>query len=266
MLKNRYDLSNKKIIITGGLGWLGTEYTIEASKAGATVIVLDYYDINDWKSRLTESVLSKIEYIQFDGYQHDDFKEKLLSIIEKHGKINVLINNAFDFSSNTGFSKERNTFESSIIKDWSNALQSGIIWSLIASQVLLSQNDISGLKIINIASMYGIVAPNPNNYNNTESYMLPQYGISKAGIINLTKYIASYYGHVGICCNAIAPGAFPKEEAITETFKKNLIQNIPLNRLGKPNDLSGLMMFLISDDCNYITGQVITVDGGWTIR
>jgi len=266
MLKNKYDLSNKKIIIIGGLGWLGTEYTIEASKAGATVFVFDYYDISDWESRLTEKVLSKVKYIQFNGYQHNDFVKKMHDIIEEYGKIDILINNAFDFSENTGFSRDRSTFETSTIKDWANALESGITWALISSQVFLSQNNISNLKIINIASMYGMVAPNPNNYKNTESYMLPQYGIAKAGIINLTKYIASYYGHKGICCNAIAPGAFPKEEVITDTFKKNLIQNIPLNRLGRPNDLSGLMMFLISDDSSYITGQVITVDGGWTIR
>ena len=266
MLKNTYDLSNKTVLIIGGLGWLGTEYTIESVKAGANVIVFDYFDINDWKSRLQESVYSKINVVPFNGYEHDDYKEKLASTIQSYQKIDILINNAFDFSSNTGFVKERNKFENSIIQDWKNALESGVTWSLISSQAILSQKDISDIKIINIASMYGIVAPNPDNYINTNSYMLPQYGIAKAGIINLTKYIASYYGHRGVCCNAIAPGAFPKENVITDDFKKQLINNIPLNRLGKPKDLSGIMMFLMSEDSNYITGQVITVDGGWTIR
>ena len=90
--------------------------------------------------------------------------------------------------------------------------------------------------------------------------------MAKAGIINMTQYIASYYGQWGVCCNAIAPGAFPKDEVISDPFKKNLIRNIPLQRLGRPSDLAGLLMFLLSDDSSYITGQVFLVDGGWTIR
>jgi len=266
MLSNKYNLNDKIILIVGGLGWLGSEYTIEAAKAGARVIVFDFFDINDWECRLGEEICSKIDYVPFNAYDHDDYQKKIREKIQEYGRINSLINNAFDFSGKTGFQQDRNCFEKSIIKDWINCFDSGIIWTLISTQAILSQKDIKGIKIVNIASMYGVVAPDPDNYKNTQSYMLPQYGIAKAGLINFTKFIASYYGKKNVCANVIVPGAFPKESVITNDFKKNLISKIPLNRLGKPEDLSGLMLFLLSNDSNYITGQSLTVDGGWTIR
>jgi len=266
MLKNTYNLSDKIILIIGGLGWLGSEYTIETVNAGAKVIVFDFFDIDDWKERLGDDICAKIDYVQFNAYEHDDYQNKINSKIQEYGKINALINNAFDFSGKTGFQPDRNCFEKSIFSDWINCFDSGIIWSLISTQAILSQKNIFGIKILNISSMYGIIAPSPDNYQNTQSYMLPQYGIAKAGLINFTKYIASYYGKENVCANVIAPGAFPKETVITEKFKQNLISNIPMNRLGKPDDLSGILLFLLSDDSNYITGQTFTVDGGWTIR
>ena len=260
------NLKDKNVLIIGGLGWLGSAYTSRLVESDAQVIVLDYFNIEDWKEKLGNKIINKIDYYQFNGYDHDNFKKLLEEILSKYKIIHALINNAFDFSANTGFTIERNTFEKSSIKDWLNTFDSGMIWPMLATQVMLKQKVIKNFRIVNIASMYGIVAPNPDNYNNTNAFMLPQYGMAKAGIINFTKYIASYYGKGGVLCNAIAPGAFPKEEVIDDIFKANLLKNIPLNKLGKPEYLVEIAKFLISDENQYITGQTIVVDGGWTIR
>lgn len=266
MLKNTYNLEGKTVLIIGGLGWLGSEYTKECVNAGANVIVFDRFALKDWRSKIGENAYKKIIFERFNGYDQEKFRNKILKAVETSGKIDCLVNSAFDFSKNTGFHQDTNSFEKSTIQTWRNTFESGMVWHLISTQIILSQADISNIKIVNIASMYGVVAPNPDNYNDSNAFMLPQYGMAKAGIINLTKYIASYYGKWGVCCNAIAPGAFPKDEVISDSFRKNLIGNIPLRRLGRPTDLAGLMMFLLSEDSSYITGQVFLVDGGWTIR
>ena len=142
-----------------------------------------------------------------------------------------------------------------------------MIWPLISCREILRNRDkVNNISIINIASMYALVAPNPNNYLDNDSFMLPQYGMVKSSIINLTKYLASYYGAEGLRTNSIAPGAFPKKDKLNNDFGEKLIRNIPLERLGEPEDLVGLVLFLLSNDSSYITGQTFTVDGGWTIR
>ena len=263
MIKNSYSIENKCILICGGLGWLGYHYSKSIIESGASLIILDNGHIDDYQ--FSKEELKKVKFYSVNFYNHKLFNSKLNEIF-KNNKIDCLINNAFDFSKNTGFDEKRSLLDSDI-DQWIKTADSGLIWPLLSTRNFLQERkDNSLIKIINIASMYGIVAPNPENYNDTSAFMLPQYGMVKASIINFTKYLASYYGESGVISNCIAPGAFPKEENLTKTFREKLISNIPLSRLGQPDDLVGVMLFLISDDSNYITGQTVVVDGGWIIR
>jgi gluconate 5-dehydrogenase len=123
-------------------------------------------------------------------------------------------------------------------------------------------------KIINVSSMYGIVAPQFEVYDDFPQFLNPpHYGAAKAGIIQLTKYYASYLGKLNINVNAVTPGPYPSDKVQkSDGFVKELEKKTCLNRIGNPEDLAGAFVFLASDASNYITGHNIVVDGGWTIK
>ena len=114
--------------------------------------------------------------------------------------------------------------------------------------------------------MYGIVSPNPDVYENTQVDPNPSnYGCGKAAIIQFTKYIACNYAKYNIRANCIAPGPFPNlETQENKSFIGNLKNKTPMNRIGTPDDIKGITVFLSSEASSYITGQCISVDGGWT--
>ena len=209
MIENKYNLSGKNVLICGGLGWLGSHYSKGILNSSDAIFILDNDDLDAYKDFFTKEELKKIVYQKVDFYNHEKFKTILRKII-KHNDINCLINNAFDFSSNTGFGEKIDFIESKI-NHWEKTADSGMIWPLISCREILRNRDkVNNISIINIASMYALVAPNPNNYLDNDSFMLPQYGMVKSSIINLTKYLASYYGAEGLRINSIAPGPLKK--------------------------------------------------------
>ena len=115
--------------------------------------------------------------------------------------------------------------------------------------------------------MYGVVIPDFEIYDGIEKYFNPpNYGVAKAGLIHLTKYYASFLAKYNINMNAISPGPFPSEDVQKDkVFINRLIKKVPLKRVGKPKDLRGILLLLSSSASDYITGQNICVDGGWTI-
>jgi NAD(P)-dependent dehydrogenase (short-subunit alcohol dehydrogenase family) len=118
--------------------------------------------------------------------------------------------------------------------------------------------------IINIASIYGFAAPRFEIYDGTSMTMPVEYAAIKAGIINLTKYLASYLGGYNIRVNAISPGGL--EDRQPASFIKNYSSNVLLGeRMANPADITGVLLFLLSKQSQYITGQNIVVDGGWTL-
>jgi NAD(P)-dependent dehydrogenase (short-subunit alcohol dehydrogenase family) len=124
------------------------------------------------------------------------------------------------------------------------------------------KNNLSG-SIINIASIYGVQAPDFGVYENTNMTSPAAYSAIKGGIINLTRYLASYFGEYGIRVNSVSPGGIFDNQ--NKTFVDNYIKKVPLKRMGKPDDISPAIVFLISDQSRYITGQNMIIDGGLTI-
>ena len=114
--------------------------------------------------------------------------------------------------------------------------------------------------------MYGVVAPDFSVYDDSPQFFNPpHYGAAKAGLVQLTKYYASYLGKYNINVNAVSPGPFPHDSVQKDVgFIKRLESKTALKRIGKPSDLGGIFVFLCSDASNYITGQNLMVDGGWT--
>ena len=116
--------------------------------------------------------------------------------------------------------------------------------------------------IVNIASIYGLVGPDFSIYEGTSMTMPAAYSAIKGGVINFTRYLASYYGSFDIRVNCVSPGGiFDKQSS---SFVNNYESKVPLRRMGLPEDISPTVTFLLGQEASYITGQNIIIDGGWT--
>ena len=247
------DLKKKNIIITGGLGFLGTQIVNAFFEEGSNVIVLDNK--------------SKIKSNKFDHFSCDISKEKNLKliskkIIKKYKRIDILINNA---ASNHDLKKKITTFEKFNLKIWEKDIKIGLTGAFLCTKIfgaIMSKQDDGG-NIINISSDLGIIAPDQRLYEHTSFRKPVSYSVVKNGIIGLTKYTASYWAKNKIRCNALAPGGIYNNQ--NKIFLSKLKKLIPLNRMAKPNEYNKTILFLASNASSYMTGSVIVCDGGRTI-
>ncbi len=252
-----FSLQNKVAIITGGYGHLGAGMTKGLITSGSIVIVAGR---NKEKFEKIFFKNDNMFFYQTDISSTESIKKTFNEVFNKFGKIDVLVNNAIYSKSNM---PEKMTDE-----EWSEGVE-GVLSSLfkcIREVVPYMKKQGCG-NIINISSIYGMVSPDFKIYEGFNSFLNPpNYSAAKSGVIQLTKYFASYYAKNNIRVNSISPGAFPSPEVQKhQVFIDNLIKKIPLKKIGTPKDIEGIIVFLASDASSYITGQNIIIDGGWTI-
>ncbi len=257
-----FDLHGKTVVITGGAGYLGSAMSEALAAYGADLFILGHnLEKNKEKADTLKTCfgLPICESYPFDISDTDQIRNTFARIEEKTGRIDVLINNAY-------YLNAVKPFEDYTADEWNQGMEGTLNGTVKVTQeairYMLRQK--SG-NIINIASMYGMVSPNMSIYADSGENSPANYGIGKAGIIQLTKYLACVYGEKGIRSNAISPGPFPnKEVQRMEWFIRNLQEKVPMKRIGDPEDLKGAIIFLASDASRYVNGQNIAVDGGWT--
>ncbi len=270
---NLFSLEGKVAVITGAAGFFGKAFSECLLSAGAMVVL---YGRGKKIDELGECLQAKyphfVEWRNVDLYDLKSYEESLREVAAD-SQIDVLVNNAYDFSKGTGFNDPCGKLENIGWMEWLKSFECGMYWHVLAIQIIAE-----GMKqrragsIINISSMYALVAPDPGLYEGTEIFNPPSYGAAKASLLALTRYAASFYGKYNIRCNALVPGAFPNIGADSynspkdEGFVKRLESRTALNRVGVVDDLKGPLIFLASDASSYVTGQNIVVDGGWTIR
>ena len=243
-------LENKIIVVTGGSGLLGEEFVSFLKKQGALVYNLEIGVINN---------IEKFE-LNCDITKESSVRKAVDKIIFKHGKIDGWVNNAYPRTNDWG-----NTFEDISKKSWKKnvdiQLNSTFLCCKIALEIM--KDNLKG-SIVNIASIYGVVGPDFSIYDGTDMTTPAAYSAIKGGVINFSRYLASYFGKYSIRVNCVSPGGiFNNQDPI---FVKNYEKNVPLQRMGKPVDISPAVSFLLSDDASYITGQNLIVDGGWTCK
>ena len=256
-------LKNKTIIITGGSGMIGSAFSIVSAKYGANVVIID---IDKKKSdNLVKQIKEKtgndkIIYLKCNITSLNDVKKAIDIILNKFGEISTLVNNAYPRNKNYGRKFEDVTYE-----DFCENINLHIGgYFLITQQVskVMMKQDYGN--IINIGSIYGFAAPRFEIYEGTEMTMPVEYAATKGAIINLTKYLASYLGKYNIRVNCISPGGVYDHQP--ESFVKKYSQKVLSGkRMANVDDLTGALLFLLSDDSNYLTGQNIVVDGGWSL-
>jgi len=250
-----FKLDNKTAIVTGGSSGLGVVIAEALCEAGARVfLVARRLDRMRDVANFLKLRGFDVEFFKCDVSCEDEVVATVSKVVEKAGKIDILINNA-------GITIPSRTVELKL-EDWKKVLEVNLTGAfLFCREVAKNMMRIGGGgKIINLSSVYGLIAD--------DTPELP-YFASKAGIIGMTRQLALELAPHRINVNAIAPGFFPSE--MTASFISDLdslsstLSKIPMRRLGMPNDLKGVIVFLSSQASDYITGQVIVVDGGWTI-
>ncbi len=241
--------NDKKVLVTGASGGIGKAVALAVAAAGYYVIC--HYNKNKNKA---EDVLAAIkqnggdgELIQFDISDREDCRTKLSALTEKHGALWGIINNA-------GITKD-NTFVALSGDDWDSVVHTNLdsFYNVLQPLVLpiASRKNKRGGRIITIASVSGVMG----NRGQTN------YSASKAGIIGATKALAVELASRAITVNCIAPGVI-ETDMINGAPLDIILESIPMKRVGKPEEVAALAVFLLSEQAGYITRQVISVNGG----
>ena len=243
-----FNLSNKIAIVTGASRGIGSAIAHNLSKAGAKVVLISR-SIDALKSVESEIKSNGGEAISItaDVSNLESFTNAISQVVETWGTVDILINNAGITKDNIILRLKEEDWDAVIdinLKGCFNGIKA------VTRPMLKSRSG----RIINITSVIGLIG------NSGQS----NYAASKAGILGLTKSIAKELGSRNITVNAIAPGYIQTEmtDNLDQTSKDNLMKSIPLQRLGKPEEIASLVCFLASEEAAYITGQTLNVDGG----
>ena len=244
------NLSNKIIIVTGGSGLLGKSIIKQISMDGGISINLDIMSDSKYHT----------DFIKTDITNNISVDNAINIILDKYGRIDGLVNNAYPRTKDWG-----TDFENIKLSSWKKNidLQLGNVF-LCCKHVLEHMKKNKYGSIVNIASIYGVVGPEFSIYEGTSLTTPAAYSAIKGGVINFSRYLASYYGKHGLRINCISPGGIYNNQ--NKKFVSNYVKKVPLKRMGLPSDISPAVSFLLSDDSSYVTGQNLIVDGGWTCK
>lgn len=255
-------LKNKTALVTGGAGYLGSEISYTLAELGANVIIASR-NLENCEKKCAEISKklkngTRLRAIELDLMDKNSIKQCFTNIKQTEGKLDILVNNAW--------SGNKNSFESISDEDWNYDIEMSLTSTFRCVKEALPLLKESKGVILNITSMYGHVAPDYRMYDGIELTNPPSYGAAKAGVIQFTKYLASFLSPYEIRANCISSGPFPHPETQkNKKFMEKLASKNPLNRIGMPHEIKGAVALLCSDASSYITGQNICVDGGWAI-
>lgn len=243
-------IEDKVIIVTGGKGLLGSAILSELTKHGAVCINAD---INCNKQ------IEKGEYF-CDITNAESVTELINATVSHYGKIDGWVNNAYPRTKDWG----KITFSDESMESWRKNVDMHLSGYALCSQLALNQMKAQGFgSLINMSSIYGILGPDFSIYEGTTMNNPSAYAAIKGGIVNLTRYMAAYYGEFHVRVNCISPGGiFDNQNPV---FVEKYNKKTPLKRMGNPSDIAPAVAFLLSDGASYITGQNLVIDGGWSI-
>ncbi|MCS7013809.1 MAG: SDR family oxidoreductase [Chloroherpetonaceae bacterium] len=268
---NLFSLKGKVAVVTGALGLLGKQHCYALAEAGANVVVTDLDDAaaKAFAEELSAAYQAAIG-VGADITQPDSVKALRDATLAAFGTVDVLVNNAAinDMFENPTAAAELSKFENYPLALFQKSLDVNVTGMFLCSQILGTEMAQRGKgSIINIASTYGIVAPDQSLYrrpDGTQSFWKSvAYPVTKGAVLSFTRFLAAYWGHRNVRVNALSPGGV--ENAQEEFFIRQYAARTPLGRMAKPTDYKGAIVFLASDASAYMTGANLVVDGGWTI-
>jgi len=274
MLEELFRLDNKIIVITGAAGLLGRKHAEAVACYGGTPILLDLSQqaVDDFASELNDKY--KVGSI---GFSIDITNEKMIEnnakqLIEKFGRIDGLVNNAannpkVEDSKSVNFSR----LENFPLNIWNDDIAVGLTGAFLCAKHYgyeISQNK-NGGSIVNISSDLGLIAPDQRLYakdgtdENLQNVKPVTYSVVKAGLIGLTRYLATYWADKNVRCNAMCPGGV--ENGQPNDFLKEVNKRIPMGRMANASEYQGTLLWMLSDASSYLNGAIVPVEGGRTV-
>ena len=260
-----YDLKNRTVVLTGATGRLGRYYSDLLAEQGANLALID---LNQNDCDLLASEKEKKYNISAEGYGVDISNKKQVNetfkeIVEKLNTVDILINNAAA-QQLTVFEGKLHEFEEFPLEVWQSNLDVNLTGAFLCCQAagkqMIKQN--KGV-ILNIGSVYGVVGCDQRIYGDSGINSSIAYATTKSGLINFTKYLASYWQGKNIRVNCLSPGGV-KNDMKTKEFLDNYYYRTMLKRMADMDDLGSALLYLVSDASDWVTGTDIIVDGGWT--
>jgi len=252
------NLEDKVVVITGALGALGKIFTEQLLAQSAVVIATDI-DSNAIANCNNLNENNMLEYMVLDITSEDSIRAVFTHVCSQYGKVSAVVNSAYPRNSDYGSKLEEVTFES--FCDNTNSHLGGYF---LVMQEASKFFNIQGFgNTINIASIYGVITPKFEVYEETNMTMPVEYAVIKSSIIQLTKYFAKYHRKKGLRYNSISPGGILDNQPLA--FRSKYKAHCNSKGMLDADDITGALIFLISDDSKYITGQNITIDDGFIL-
>ena len=253
----RFSLEGRIALVSGGAGpQFGSSLSEGLAEAGATVITA---------SRSLERNRAFAEGLKSQGYRAhaleldigalESIEALKARVLEDFGRLDVLVNSAL--------MGQGGGFEEQTPDNWLQSAQGNMVGLFAMCKAFVPGMVEQGRgSVINISSIYGVVANDPSLYEGTDMKQAPDYTFIKGGMINFTRYLANYYGKQGVRANCICPGGYYNDQP--GPFVDNYNKRVPVGRMLENDDIKGAAVFLASDASQYVTGTALMVDGGWT--
>jgi NAD(P)-dependent dehydrogenase (short-subunit alcohol dehydrogenase family) len=264
--KNLFELGGRTAVVTGGCGILGQRFAEGLAEFGACVALLDLDEqaLQKISSEITLRHGARVKGYACDITQPDAIRSAAKAIEAELGPVSILLNNAASKTRDVdAFFAPVATFS---LETWREIMAVNLDGMFNVAQVFGTMMADRGYgSIVQTASIYGLMAPDQRIYEGSEylgrAINTPAvYTASKAGVIGLTKHLATYWGAQGVRVNTLTPGGV--ESGQNDTFKQRYGARVPLGRMARADEMVGAMLFLVSDAASYVTGQNIAVDGG----
>ena len=252
-----FDLTGKTVLITGGCGLLGVKHAEAILEFGGKVILTDVIPDTNGVTKLKEKYKKNISSVYMDVTD----KSSIEHVVDMYDKIDVLINNAaLDPKVEDGLE----------LDSWNQTIEVILNGTFLCSQVVVNKMLSTGLEsqycrdggvILNIASDLSIISPDQRIYG--DGVKPASYGVAKAGVVNLTKYLSTYLAKKNIRVNSLSPAGVYNNQS--DEFVSKFRDLIPMDRMAKPDEYKGAIVFMCSDASSFMTGHNLVIDGGRTI-
>jgi NAD(P)-dependent dehydrogenase (short-subunit alcohol dehydrogenase family) len=256
-LKN-FSLEGKCILLTGGAGLYGRGLTTRLCQAGANLVIASR-NLNSLQAIVERETAAghTISAEQLDLSSQQSIRNVVDKLLDRFGKVDGLVNNAYLRVMKGG--------PTGPVEQWEESLKANATGLLNITRACGEAMCQAGRgSVVNIGSIMGLIGPNPFLYEGTSMSASPDYFFNKGGMLQLTRYFASYYGSSGVRVNYLSPGGYfnHQDPKFLDRYEKSTM----LGRMANDDDLAGAVIFLLSDASSYITGANLPVDGGYTAK
>lgn len=255
MSQTPFHLQGRDIWVIGGAGYLGQEVVKQLAQLGATVLCADL-----GQKAAEASLGTQVTPITLDATDIPALEKFVSTQIAARGVPHGLVIMTY--------ASTAKRFDDLTSADFDIANHGNLTATFTLARAVGNAMAAQGTgSLVLFSSMYGSVSTDPRIYETPMNPNPVEYGVGKAGIQQMTRYLAVHYGPRGVRCNAISPGPFPNPNIQRDqpAFIDRLAQKVPLARVGQSPEIAGAVSFLLSDASSFITGQTLAVDGGWTV-